>query len=132
MDVTEMNEQNEAYVAISDEHSDSSNLTENLIISNSQSIAEGNGSNRERTQRKRGHDEVFVTLGSTDYECSVCMLVMRNPVQTPCGHKFCASCIKHLIRYLKLCVHRVVSSALFSFVLVCVLGELENKYIRAE
>jgi hypothetical protein len=40
-----------------------------------------------------GHDEVFDPAVSADYECSICIMVLRNPVQTTCGHRFCAGCI---------------------------------------
>ncbi|CAG7725885.1 unnamed protein product [Allacma fusca] len=33
--------------------------------------------------------------GNTDsrYECPICLLYMRNPVITSCGHRFCGACI---------------------------------------
>ena len=119
--IGEMNEQNEAYVAISGEAGGGSDLPENpsssapnsriaadnsannqaSAQSASQSTAEGNGNNRGSAERIDGHDEVFVHPGSTDYECPVCMLVLRNPVQTPCGHRFCGACIHRHIRYLE-------------------------------
>ena len=120
-DIGEMNEQNEAYVAISGEAGSGSSLPENLSTSGpnnrapvdnsannqasgqsgSQSTTEGNGNSRERTERIDGHDEIFVHSGSADYECPVCMLVLRDPVQTPCGHRLCAACIHRHIRYLE-------------------------------
>ena len=62
---------------------------------------EGNCNNRGSAERIDGHDEIFVHSGNTDYECAVCMLVLRNPVQTPCGHRLCAACIHRHIRYLE-------------------------------
>ena len=28
------------------------------------------------------------------FECGICMLIMRQPVQTSCGHRFCRECLK--------------------------------------
>ena len=41
-----------------------------------------------------GHDFVFVDGLSAGQTCSICLLAMRNPVQTICGHRFCESCLK--------------------------------------
>lgn len=45
--------------------------------------------------------------------CSHCQLVLRRPVQGPCGHRFCAGCIAYLIRFehrvsYRLCILRLV------------------------
>ncbi|KAJ7355993.1 hypothetical protein OS493_027387 [Desmophyllum pertusum] len=36
---------------------------------------------------------VFVDELSTGQTCSICLVAMRNPVQTMCGHRFCESCL---------------------------------------
>jgi hypothetical protein len=41
-----------------------------------------------------GHDEIFVQAVKGDYKCPICMLVCRNSIQTTCGRRFCARCIK--------------------------------------
>ena len=77
-DIVDMtNEQNEAYVA--------------------EASSEGNVNNAENVERIFGYDEVFDPPVSTDYECPICIMVLRNPVQTPCGHRFCAACINRQI-----------------------------------
>ena len=39
----------------------------------------------------------------TDFDCSICMDILRDPVSTPCGHNFCKECltahIAHNARY---------------------------------
>ncbi len=32
------------------------------------------------------------------WRCPLCTRVVRNPVQTPCGHRFCDSCLTEYIR----------------------------------
>ena len=54
---------------------------------------EGNGTTAENADRISGHDEIFVAPVNSDYECPICITVLREPVQTPCGHRFCIACI---------------------------------------
>lgn len=58
-----------------------------------QSSGEANRGNTENVDRIDGHDEIFESTVSADYECPICMAVLRDPVQTPCGHRFCVACI---------------------------------------
>lgn len=46
---------------------------------------------------KGGYD--YELLGGTDarYECPICLLYLRDPVLTHCGHKFCFCCISQWI-----------------------------------
>src|SRR6218665_462289 len=41
-----------------------------------------------------GYDYEFVPAVDSKYICPICMLVLRSPVQTECGHRFCNGCIK--------------------------------------
>lgn len=101
-DIADMTEQNEAYIAPSGGSSGSQSVVlENPQSSgpdrsgeSSQSSNEASSNNAETVERIDGYDEFFDPAVSTDYECPVCMLVLRNPVQTQCGHRFCAACIK--------------------------------------
>ena len=40
-----------------------------------------------------GFDFVFVSELSQEQKCPICLLAMRDPVQTECGHRFCGSCL---------------------------------------
>lgn len=40
-----------------------------------------------------GYDYEFVPPAENHYECTICQLVLREPRQTPCGHRFCRDCI---------------------------------------
>ena len=102
-----LNEQNEAYFEVSG--TSASNLPANTSPSVPQSASppsnqgnnsrtneannEGSGSTAENAERISGHDEIFDAPVSTDYKCPICITVLRDPVQTPCGHRFCKACI---------------------------------------
>ena len=45
-----------------------------------------------------GYDELFDPPVQADYECPICMMCLRDPIQTACGHRFCNSCIHHNMR----------------------------------
>ena len=41
-----------------------------------------------------GYDVTFVSQTDEDFQCAICMFVLRDPVQAvPCGHRFCQWCI---------------------------------------
>ena len=46
-----------------------------------------------------GYDFEFTSVVPDDFECSVCQLTMKDPIQIGgCGHRFCNICIKSLLR----------------------------------
>ncbi len=110
-DIADMNEQNEAYVAVGGESganlpanpSPSSSVPDSACGSNPNNPAnneasnEGNGNSAENVERIFGYDEVFDPPASRDHECPICIMVLRNPVQTPCGYRVCAACINRQI-----------------------------------
>ena len=49
-------------------------------------------------QRSEGYDEYFDPPLESKYECPICLLGLREPVQTSCGHRFCRGCILRSIR----------------------------------
>lgn len=40
-----------------------------------------------------GYKEKFVKTVEDKYKCEKCQLVLCNPKQTECGHRFCDSCM---------------------------------------
>lgn len=43
--------------------------------------------------RAQGYDYEFVPTLDPKYECPICLLALRAPLQTACGHRFCKDCI---------------------------------------
>lgn len=35
-----------------------------------------------------------VTHNQENYECSICLFWLKDPVLTTCGHRFCKSCLE--------------------------------------
>ncbi|KAK6973152.1 TNF receptor-associated factor 6 [Biomphalaria glabrata] len=50
------------------------------------------------SQSMEGYDYEFVPPVEQRYECPICLLILREPRQTKCGHRFCRDCI---IRWLR-------------------------------
>jgi len=46
-----------------------------------------------------GYDVEFDPPLESKYECPICLMALRNAIQTPCGHRFCKNCIEKSIRY---------------------------------
>ncbi|XP_035664231.1 TNF receptor-associated factor 2-like [Branchiostoma floridae] len=38
-------------------------------------------------------DNIFKTPDNQKYRCPFCQLILRDPVQTHCGHRYCSSCL---------------------------------------
>ena len=45
------------------------------------------------------YDFSFVDQLSPGQTCPICLVAMRNPVQTICGHRFCEDCLLGTFRY---------------------------------
>ncbi|XP_064599871.1 TNF receptor-associated factor 6-like [Liolophura sinensis] len=45
------------------------------------------------SERSEGYDYEFVPQPDPKYECPICLLILREPCQTECGHRFCRGCI---------------------------------------
>ena len=45
-----------------------------------------------------GYDVQPTANVSSKYECQICLLILRRPVQTLCGHRFCQICLNNLFR----------------------------------
>ncbi|ELK35961.1 TNF receptor-associated factor 6 [Myotis davidii] len=46
----------------------------------------------------QGYDVEFDPPLESKYECPICLMALREAVQTPCGHRFCKACITKSIR----------------------------------
>ena len=45
-----------------------------------------------------GFEADFVFQLEDKHRCPVCLLALREPMQTNCGHRFCRSCIKQVTK----------------------------------
>ena len=45
-----------------------------------------------------GYDHEFIDPVLSSQKCVVCLLPMKDAVQTKCGHRFCGVCLKRSIR----------------------------------
>ncbi|GAA6218963.1 TNF receptor-associated factor 6 isoform X1 [Lates japonicus] len=55
-------------------------------------------SSLQATAPLQGYDVEFDPPLESKYECPICLMALRNAVQTPCGHRFCKNCIEKSIR----------------------------------
>ena len=47
-----------------------------------------------------GHDEDFVEAVDEDFQCLICHLPLKEPVQTRCGQRYCKECLdEHIKRF---------------------------------
>ncbi|XP_029000179.1 TNF receptor-associated factor 6 isoform X2 [Betta splendens] len=46
----------------------------------------------------QGYDVEFDPPLESKYECPICLMALRNAIQTPCGHRFCKNCIEKSLR----------------------------------
>ena len=51
-----------------------------------------------RNRLPSGYDEEFVTAVEDDFQCLICHLLLKEPVQTRCGHRFCKDCLEEHFR----------------------------------
>lgn len=47
--------------------------------------------------REEGYDYEFI-IRDEKYDCPICLLVLREPQQTTCGHRFCKNCINKWLK----------------------------------
>ena len=58
----------------------------------------GGGARGVAEESHGGYDLEFVQATmDRRYTCPICMLIMRDPIQTRCGHRFCDSCLRYWI-----------------------------------
>ena len=49
-------------------------------------------------QSLEGYEYEFDPPVGSRYECPICLLVLREPSQTKCGHRFCKECILRTLK----------------------------------
>ncbi|XP_030056662.1 TNF receptor-associated factor 6 [Microcaecilia unicolor] len=49
-------------------------------------------------EEMQGYDVEFDPPLESKYECPICLMALREAVQTPCGHRFCKGCILKSLR----------------------------------
>ncbi|XP_005100825.2 TNF receptor-associated factor 6-B, partial [Aplysia californica] len=50
------------------------------------------------SETMEGYEYDFVPPPEPRYECPICLLILREPRQTKCGHRFCRDCILRALR----------------------------------
>ncbi|XP_026233552.1 TNF receptor-associated factor 6 [Anabas testudineus] len=58
----------------------------------------GTSTSLQTTVPLQGYDVEFDPPLESKYECPICLMALRNAIQTPCGHRFCKNCIEKSIR----------------------------------
>lgn len=67
------------------------------LLSPSESLSGASSSFHDATHQQ-GYDVEFDPPLESKYECPICLMALRNAIQTPCGHRFCKNCIEKSIR----------------------------------
>ena len=46
-----------------------------------------------------GYDDDFVSEVEDELQCAICRLLLKDPILTKCGHRFCRDCLdRHFAR----------------------------------
>ena len=64
-----------------------------------------------KNQPPSGYDEDFVNEVEDDFQCLICYLPLKEPIQTRCGHRFCKECLEEHCRRCGACCKNVKHSA---------------------
>lgn len=64
------------------------------------SVSNGTGGTLSNSfiEETQGYDVEFDPPLESKYECPICLMALREAVQTRCGHRFCKACIVKSIR----------------------------------
>ncbi|RUS82690.1 hypothetical protein EGW08_009527, partial [Elysia chlorotica] len=58
----------------------------------------GSSTSLSQLQSLEGYEYDFDPPVDSRYECPICLLVLRDPSQTKCGHRFCRECILRTLK----------------------------------
>ncbi|XP_029638528.1 TNF receptor-associated factor 6-like isoform X1 [Octopus sinensis] len=71
-----------------------SQIPDSLFVANPHLLpSKGDETTNLSTMGKDGYDYEFEPTPDPKYECPICLLILCEPMQTECGHRFCKSCI---------------------------------------
>lgn len=68
---------------------------------------------RDEVESDGGYEAVAVQECDRKYYCGACGLLMRDPVQTECGHRFCRACHEKVLKELMMCPSCVRDKEIF-------------------
>ncbi|XP_035674783.1 TNF receptor-associated factor 6-B-like [Branchiostoma floridae] len=68
---------------------------------------------RQQEEMTEGWDVLWDSPLESKYECPICLMGLREPVQTNCGHRFCRYCILKSIRQ-DICPRFPIENSLFT------------------
>ena len=65
-----------------------------MAVNTNRTTASSAEARRNTEIQECGYDMNFEPELDNKYKCPVCLVAMKNAVQTKCGHRFCKSCLK--------------------------------------
>ena len=65
---------------------------------NDDDVSESGEEDDQESAEPGGYGHEFIDPVLPNQNCGVCLLPMKDAVQTKCGHRFCGVCLKRSIR----------------------------------
>ena len=69
-----------------------------VFIEDDDDFSESDDEDDQESAELGGYDHEFIDPVLSSQKCVVCLLPMKDAVQTKCGHRFCGVCVKRSIR----------------------------------
>jgi len=102
-DLSKISDQTENEISLKEPKVSSTSTTENqtihpktLIISDKDSTESDNSEPMVSSEISSREKKFFIDpslVKISDFECSLCYILLYKPVTTPCGHSYCSSCL---------------------------------------